>query len=221
MLSRRPVCGTVCDVNINRTLRSRDSTRQIPCTRGAAMAAARQPFPDQPRARRRPGAGPGWTRGRDPCGAVRPGVVASRRAAVGRGGAAVAARRGPTGDAPGYSRVSRGRGAAAAGGAAAPRRRRDYAATPPRPPLPPVPVVSSVEHAPLSVPGWVPRGAARRAARGAGGRNACATSNRARRVRVRNADPPWANVRRFRNYDYIDGRLYSPPLHSTRQIGSS
>ena len=152
---------------------------------------------------------------------MRPGVVASRRAAVGRGGAAVAARRGPTGDAPGYSRVSRGRGAAAAGGAAAPRRRRDYAATPPRPPLPPVPVVSSVEHAPLSVPGWVPRGrrAPRRAWRGRAG-NACATSNRARRVRVRNADPPWANVRRFRNYDYIvwEAIFSSTPLDSPSRV---
>ena len=61
------------------------------------------------------------------------------------------------------------------------------------------------------------RGARRaRVARGRGTRaneQSCAAP-----VRVRNADPPWANVRRFRNYDYIVREVTGGYilLHSTR-----
>ena len=161
-----------------------------------------------------PRTGPVWR------GAARGRRVASRRGRSRRSGG-----RGEAGSHRGRPRIlarfarTRRRG----------RRRRRRAATPPRlrrdasAPPPATRAGRVVCRTRASVGAGV--GAAggrapRRAWRGPG-RNACATSNRARRVRVRNADPPWANVRRFRNYDYIDGRLYSPPLHSTRQIGSS
>ena len=185
-------------------------------------------FPDQPRARRRPGfAASRGGSGVDPrTGPVWRGAARGRRVASRRGRSRRSGGRGEAGShrgrPRGYSRVSRGRGAAAAGGAAAPRRRRDYAATPPRPPLPPVPVVSSVEHAPLSVPGWVPRGR-----RGAAPRVARAGGTRVQRAIVRGAcvsatpTPPGRMCADSEITTISYGRLYSPPLHSTRQIGSS
>ena len=180
--------------------------------------AARFNFPDQPRARRRPGFRrvPGRVRGgpADGTRVARCGPGSSRRVAPRSVAAERRSRRGgvPPGTPPdGYSRDTRA--------ATPPRLRRDASAPPPA-----TRAGRVVCRTRASVGAGVGAAGAprRRAARGAGGRG-----TRVQRAIVRGAcvsatpTPPGRMCADSEITTISYGRLYSPPLHSTRQVGSS
>lgn len=194
---------------------------------GRAARPSTSRKPDQPRARRRPGFRvPGRVRGgpADGTRVARCGPGSSRRVAPRSVAAERRSRRG--GVPPGTPPDTRAFRADAAPRPPAAPPRRDAAATTPRrlraPPCHPCRSCRLSNTRLCRCRGGCRGGAARRAARGAGGRG-----TRVQRAIVRGAcvsatpTPPGRMCADSEITTISYGRLYSPPLHSTRQVGSS